>query len=62
MPWIDSAPSSSTIVSLPGMPIPSVGTISPDCAAFCAASLAATPSTLPLPNSSGRFETIRACW
>ena len=47
---------------LPGMPRPSVGMSSPEFAAFCADSLAAIPSTDPLPNCSGVLEVSLACW
>ena len=53
MPWITSAPSSSAVTGLPGMPSDSTGMMLPATAALFADSGPATPSTAPLPKRSG---------
>ena len=55
-PWSIRRPSRIAVVSLPGIPRVNVGTIAPPLEALLAASDAATPSSIPVPNSSGRFE------
>ena len=52
-PWAKNAPIKIAAVALPGMPNVSVGIKSAPATALLAASEAATPSRLPLPNSSG---------
>ena len=55
-----SAPSRMPVVALPGTPSTSVVMMSPPEQALLALSEATTPSTLPLPYSSPRFDIFRA--
>ena len=51
-------PSRMAVVGDPGIPSVSIGSIDPVEAELLADSGAATPPTWPLPNSSGRFDSI----
>ncbi len=56
MPWMIMAPTINAMTALDGIPSVSIGMNDVWAAALFADSGAATPSTAPLPNSSGRLE------
>ncbi len=59
-PWITKAPSNSAITTFGGMPSVISGIMALPMPALLAVSLATTPSTAPLPNSSGCLERFFA--
>jgi hypothetical protein len=58
--WIIKAPIRKTSMTEPGMPMEMRGTSAPPTVALFAVSDATMPSSEPLPNFSGSFETFFA--